>query len=62
MAEHWMQGVAKKIKAKGHKGIFKRAAARAGKSTAEFASEHSGDSGVLGKRARLAKALASARH
>ena len=62
MAEHWMQKVSSKIKEKGHAGVFRRAAERAGKSTAEFANEHAGDSGKLGRRARLAKAFASARH
>ena len=52
-----MQGVEKEIVRKGHKGIFREAAARAGKSTAEFAEEHLHDKGVLGRRARLAKAF-----
>jgi hypothetical protein len=57
-----MGKVAAGIKRKGHEGIFSSAAHRAGKSTAEFASEHLHDKGKLGKRARLAKAFASARH
>jgi hypothetical protein len=61
MVNHWMQGVAKKIKSSGHKGIFSAAAHRAGKSTSEFAHEHEHDKGKLGKRARLAEAFASAR-
>jgi hypothetical protein len=62
MAEKWMQHVSSGIKKRGTKGVFKRAAERAGKSTAEFASEHAHDSGKLGRRARLAKAFASAKH
>ncbi len=58
----WMQSVKSGIDKRGTKGVFKRAAERAGKSTAEFANEHAGDSGKLGRRARLAKAFASARH
>jgi hypothetical protein len=57
----WMGKVADKIKSSGHKGIFRAAAHRAGKSTAEFAREHEHDKGKLGKRARLAEAFASAR-
>ncbi len=45
-----------------HKGIFKAAAERAGKTTREFASEHEHDSGTLGKRARLAKTLMGMKH
>ena len=37
-----------------HKGALRQAAHRAGKSTSEFAQEHKGDSGVTGRRARLA--------
>jgi hypothetical protein len=59
---NWMAGVKKGIEHRGTKGVFKRAAERAGKSTAEFAQEHAHDSGKLGRRARLAKAFASARH
>jgi len=40
-----------------HKGAFRTAAKRAGKSTAAFADQHAGDKGTLGKRARLAKTL-----
>jgi hypothetical protein len=58
----WMQKVAKKIEKSGHKGIFRRAAERAGMSTSAFAAKHAGDSGTLGKRARLAKAFMSAKH
>ncbi len=62
MAEKWMQGVKSGIANRGTKGVFKRAAERAGKSTAEYAEEHAHDSGKLGKRARLAKAFMSAKH
>jgi len=40
-----------------HKGAFKAKAEAAGKSTREFAAEHAGDSGTLGKQARLAQTL-----
>jgi len=62
MAKHWMQGVAKKIKAKGTAGVFSRAAARAGKSTQEYAHEHDTGNSKTAKRARLAEAFAKARH
>jgi hypothetical protein len=61
MANRWMQKAADSIKSHGTKGVFKAAAHRAGKSTAEFSREHIHDSGKLGKRARLAAAFASAR-
>lgn len=41
----------------GAHGQFKEKAEKAGKSTKEFAKEHSGDSGKIGKQARLAKTL-----
>lgn len=62
MAEKWMQGVKSGIEKRGTKGVFKQAAARAGKSTHEFAEEHKHSSGKVGRRARLALAFASARH
>lgn len=58
----WMGKVASQIKSSGHKGIFKAAAHRAGKSTHAFAEEHKHSKGKIGKRARLALAFASARH
>jgi hypothetical protein len=58
----WMQGVSKEIKASGHEGVFSSAAARAGKSTHEFAEEHEHSPGKIGKRARLALAFAKAKH
>lgn len=61
-SKRWMQGVSKEIKKSGHEGVFREAAERAGKSTAEFAQEHDHDKGKLGKRARLAEAFAKARH
>lgn len=58
----WMQGVARGMKKRGTKGVFKAAAARAGKSTHEFAEEKKHASGKVGRRARLALAFESARH
>lgn len=57
MAKHWI----KKATANSH-GQFRAKAEKAGESTAEFASEHAGDSDKLGKQARLAKALMGAHH
>ena len=62
MAEKWMQHVSSGIKHRGTEGVFKKAAARAGKSTHEFAEEHKHSSGKVGRRARLALAFASAKH
>ena len=62
MANRWMQGVSKEIKSSGTKGVFSGAAARAGKSTHEYAEEKKHASGKVGKRARLALAFESARH
>lgn len=45
-----------------NKGKFGEKAEHAGKSTAEFASEHEHDSGKLGKEARLAKTLMGMKH
>ena len=58
MAEkkHWIAGAIK------HPGALKRAAARAGKGTMEFAREHQGEGGTTGKRARLALTLSRLRH
>ena len=52
----WIQGAIK------HPGAFKAKAEAAGKTTKEFASEHSGDSGTLGKQARLATNLMGMGH
>ena len=40
-----------------NKGKFAAKAKAAGKTTSEYASEHAGDSGTLGKEARLAQTL-----
>lgn len=61
-SKHWMQKVSSGIKSRGTKGVFSGAAAKAGKSTHEFAEEHKHDSGKTGNRARLALAFASAKH
>lgn len=45
-----------------NKGKFREKAEAAGKSTSAFASEHAGDSGTLGREARLAKTLMSMKH
>ena len=57
-----MKGVSKGIEKRGTKGVFSSAAAKAGKSTHEFAEEHKHSAGKIGKRARLALAFAKARH
>jgi hypothetical protein len=56
VAGNWIKGAIK------HKGSFSKAAHKAGKSTSAFASEHKGDSGVLGRRARLAQTLMGMKH
>jgi len=61
MANRWMQRESKREKSAGTKGSFSSAAARAGKSTSEFAKEHEHSSGTIGKRARMAEAFAKAR-
>jgi hypothetical protein len=58
----WMQGAAESIKSNGTKGVFKAAAARAGKSTREYAEEKKHAAGKTGARARLALAFMSAKH
>lgn len=40
-----------------HPGAFSKKAKEAGKSTLAYAREHEGDSGTLGKQARLAETL-----
>lgn len=47
----WIAGAIK------HPGVFSAAAKRAGESTHQYAEEHKGDKGTLGKRARLAITL-----
>ena len=61
MAEKWMQSVRRGMERRGTKGVFKKAAARAGKSTHEFAEEKKHASGKIGSRARLALAFESGR-
>jgi hypothetical protein len=51
MAKNWIKGAIK------HPGSFKAAAQKAGKSTAEYASEKADAPGMLGRRARLAQTL-----
>jgi hypothetical protein len=58
----WMQAESSREEHAGTKGSFSSAAARAGKSTAEYAEEKQHAPGKLGKRARLAKAFMGARH
>lgn len=47
---------------KERRGVFRAKAEAAGKSTREFAKEHEGDSGTLGKEARLAENLMGLSH
>jgi len=61
MADKWIGGVKRSMKRRGTEGSFSRAAARAGKSTSAYAQEKKHAPGLLGKRARLALAFASAR-
>jgi hypothetical protein len=60
-AKRWMQGVKSEMKRKGTEGSFSRSAHHAGMSTSAFAQKHKHSSGLVGKRARLALAFASAR-
>lgn len=62
MAEHWMQAESRREKKAGTKGVFKRAAERAGMSTSAFAAKHEHDKGKLGNRARMAEAYMGAKH
>lgn len=57
MAKKWIQAAT----ANSH-GQFRDKAKAAGKSTKEFAEEHKGSAGKLGKQARLALALMGASH
>jgi hypothetical protein len=61
-AKRWMQGVARGIKKRGTKGVFKAAAQRAGMSTRAYAEKKKHASGKVGRRARLALAFMSAKH
>jgi len=51
MAKNWIQ----KAVPESHKGVFKKKAQAAGKTTKEFAEEHKHDSGKLGSEARFAE-------
>jgi len=62
MAKQWMQKESEREQHAGTKGVFKRAAQRAGKSTREYAEEKKNAGGTTGKRARLALAFMSAKH
>jgi hypothetical protein len=62
MAEKWMGHVARGIKKRGTKGVFKAAAQRAGMSTRAYAEKKKHASGKVGRRARLALAFMSAKH
>ena len=62
MAEHWMQKAFAGVKKKGHEGIFKRAAARAGMSTHSYAEKKKHAGGVMSKRANLALRGMEAKH
>jgi hypothetical protein len=45
-----------------HEGVFSAKAKAAGETTREYAAEHAGDSGKLGKEARLANTLMGMHH
>lgn len=62
MAGGWMSRESKREKKAGTKGKFSSAAARAGKSTEEYAEEKQHASGKVGKRARMALMYMRARH
>jgi hypothetical protein len=56
--KRWIQ----KAVPKARKGVFKAKAEAAGKTTREYAAEHAGDKGTLGKEARLAETLMGMHH
>ncbi len=56
--KRWIQ----KAVPKARHGVFKAKAEAAGKTTREFAAAHAGDSGTLGKEARLAETLMGMHH
>ena len=57
MAEKkWIKGAIR------HPGAFRKKAEAAGKTTAQFAREHDGDSGTTGSQARLAETLMGMHH
>ena len=51
MAKNWIAGAIK------HPGALRKAAAKSGESTHEFAEQHKDSSGKTGKRSRLALTL-----
>jgi hypothetical protein len=55
MAKNWIQGAIK------HPGALRRAAAKAGQSTHEYAEAHKHDSGKTGNRSRLSLTLGKMR-
>lgn len=57
MAKKWI-----KAATENSHGQFRKKAEAAGETTREYAGEHAGDSGRLGKQARLAKALMGMHH
>ena len=57
MAKKWIKGAVSNAH-----GQFKVKAERAGESTKEFAKEHAGSPGKLGKQARLAETLMKVSH
>lgn len=62
VAKKWMQKESQREKHAGTKGVFSAAAAKAGKSTREYAEEHKHSSGKTGRRARLALTFMSSKH
>lgn len=60
---NWMQGARRSMEKKGTKGVFKKAAERAGMSTGAFArKEKHAKSGLMRKRATEALNFMSAKH
>lgn len=58
----WMQAESEREKHAGTKGVFKRAAERAGMSTGAYARKEEHAPGKLGRRARMAEAYMGAKH
>lgn len=58
----WMQAESSREEHAGTKGVFSAAAARAGKSTREYAEEKKNAGGKTGRRANMALAFMSAKH
>jgi len=61
MAGGWMSDEADRQKSAGTKGAFSGAAAKAGKTTAQYADEKQDAPGKVGKRARMAKMFMGAK-